>query len=67
MKQSSSSRPKASVPLSGGVLGRSPITFDRFIRGLIGLIVIGGLGALIYYLSSVLIPFFVAWVVAYLL
>lgn len=67
MKQSSSSRPKASVPLSGGVLGRNPITFDRFIRGLIGLIVIGGLGVLIYYLSSVLIPFFVAWVAAYLL
>lgn len=56
-----------SIPLSGSVLGQHPITFDRFIRGLIGLIVIAALGILLYYLSGVLIPFFVAWVVAYLL
>lgn len=47
--------------------GQRPITFDRFIRGCITLIIIAGLGALIYYLNGVLMPFFVAWVVAYLL
>lgn len=47
--------------------GQSRITFDRFIRGLLALLIIVGLGALIYYLGSVLMPFFVAWVVAYLL
>ena len=47
--------------------GQSPITFDRFIHGSIGLAIVVGLGALIYYLSAVLIPFFVAWVAAYLL
>ena len=44
-----------------------PITFDRFVRGL--LIVLGGVGA--YYmlnlLSGVLWPFFVAWLLAYLM
>lgn len=47
--------------------GQRPITFDRFIRGCITLIIIAGLGALIYCLNGVLMPFFVAWVVAYLL
>ena len=47
--------------------GQSPITFDRFIRGLIGLLLIVGFGTALYYLSGVLIPFFVAWMVAYLL
>lgn len=47
--------------------GQMPITFDRFIRGLIGLLLIGIAGALLYFLSGVLIPFFIAWVVAYLL
>lgn len=46
---------------------RTVITFDGFIRGLIGLIVIALLCTAIYYLSAVLIPFFVAWLVAYLL
>lgn len=67
-KSSTPSRKEApSIPLSGSVLGQHPITFDRFIRGLIGLVVIAALGVLLYYLSGVLIPFFVAWVVAYLL
>lgn len=43
------------------------ITFDRFVRGL--LILMGGVG--VYYLlnilSSVLLPFFLAWLIAYLL
>ena len=47
--------------------GQSPITFDRFIRGIIALVIIGGIFAMIYALSGVLIPFFVAWVAAYLL
>lgn len=47
--------------------GRSPITFDRFIRGVIGILLIGLLVASLYFLSSVLIPFFVAWMLAYLL
>ena len=44
--------------------GQSPITFDRFIRGIIALVIIGGIFAMIYALSGVLIPFFVAWVAA---
>lgn len=47
--------------------GRKPITFDRFIRGVIALLLIAMVGVGLYYLSGVLIPFFVAWVVAYLL
>lgn len=47
--------------------GRTPITFDRFIRGAILLLVIAAVGVAVYYLSGVLIPFFVAWMVAYLL
>ncbi len=47
--------------------GQMPITFDRFIRGLILLLCIVAAGCLIYWLSSVLIPFFVAWMAAYLL
>lgn len=46
---------------------RNPITFDRFIRGLIGILILAAVGGLLYWLSGVLIPFFVAWVVAYLL
>lgn len=43
------------------------ITFDRFIRGAM---VVAGLGLVIYIvnlLSSVLLPFFVAWLLAYLI
>lgn len=43
------------------------ITFDRFVRGLLVLALIVGAGWLINYLSAALIPFFVAWVIAYLL
>lgn len=43
------------------------ITFDSFIRGIIiGGLIIGAL-ALINRLSSVLLPFFIAWLLAYLL
>lgn len=47
--------------------GPQPITLDRLVRGTIAILLIVGVGLSIYYLSSVLIPFFVAWVVAYLL
>lgn len=43
------------------------INFDRFVRGLIVLAVLGLAVCLINYLSSVLLPFVVAWVLAYLL
>lgn len=46
---------------------RETITFDRLIRWVgIGLLVIGVL-LLVNYLSSVLLPFFIAWFFAYLL
>lgn len=46
---------------------RKEITFDRFVRGLLLAL---GLGAAIFilnYLSSVLLPFFIAWILAYML
>ena len=47
--------------------GQQVITFDRFIRGLIGLCLVCGVAVLIYWLRAVLVPFFVARVIAYLL
>ncbi|MBP3227745.1 MAG: AI-2E family transporter [Bacteroidaceae bacterium] len=43
------------------------ITFDRFVRGALFLIVVGAACYLINYLSAVLLPFFVAWLLAYML
>jgi len=43
------------------------ITFDRFIRGLIIAIVLVAAVLLLKYLSPVLLPFFIAWIVAYML
>ena len=43
------------------------ITFDRFVRGLLVLLGIGLAIAVISYLNKVLVPFFVAWFLAYLL
>lgn len=46
---------------------RKKITFDSFIRGvIIGIIVIGAL-MLLKRLSGVLLPFFIAWLIAYLM
>ena len=46
---------------------RKKITFDSFIRGIIiGIIIIGVL-MLLNRLSSVLLPFFIAWVIAYMI
>ncbi|MCD8310201.1 MAG: AI-2E family transporter [Prevotellaceae bacterium] len=42
------------------------ITFDRFIRGIIGVVIAIALLALLKRLSGVLLPFFIAWLVAYL-
>lgn len=47
--------------------GKRPITFDRFIRGVLAVLLIVGFAALLYYLKTVLIPFFIAWAAAYLL
>lgn len=43
------------------------ITFDRFVRALMAVIGVGLVYLLLKKLSGVLIPFFVAWLVAYLL
>ena len=42
------------------------ITFDSFIRGIITALIIIGILYLINYLSSVLLPFFIAWLIAYM-
>ena len=42
------------------------ITFDSFIRGIISIIIILGILYLINYLSGVLLPFFIAWLIAYM-
>ena len=43
------------------------ITFDRFIRGFLAFVTIVAIIMLLNRLSSVLLPFFLAWLVAYLL
>ena len=43
------------------------ITFDRFIRGIISGTLIIGLLYLVNHLSGVLLPFFVAWLIAYMI
>lgn len=42
------------------------ITFDSFIRGIISASIIIGILYLVNYLSSVLLPFFIAWLIAYM-
>ena len=46
---------------------RKPITFDRFIRSLCMTIVVVAILWLLGRLSNVLLPFFVAWLISYLL
>ena len=43
------------------------ITFDSFIRGALAVALIVTVGVLVNHLSSVLLPFFVAWLLAYML
>lgn len=55
-------------PLGGGLEGSpSPITFDRFIRGALVVLGVAAVFFIVNYLSGVLLPFFIAWVLAYLL
>ena len=49
------------------VMIKQPITFDSFIRGLLGVGIIIILGLLLNRLSGVLLPFFIAWLLAYLM
>lgn len=42
------------------------ITFDSFIRGVISALIIIGILYLVNYLSGVLLPFFIAWLIAYM-
>ena len=46
---------------------RKEITFDRFIRTVFGIAIAIGILMLINRLSGVLLPFFIAWLVAYLI
>jgi predicted PurR-regulated permease PerM len=46
---------------------RKKITFDSFIRGIIVCIIVVAILALINRLSGVLLPFFIAWIIAYLI
>lgn len=46
---------------------RKQITFDTFIRGFLFVVVLVGIILLLRRLSSVLLPFFLAWLIAYLL
>lgn len=43
------------------------ITFDKFVRGMLCAMLAGAILYVINYLSSVLLPFFIAWLLAYLL
>ncbi|MBR1395722.1 MAG: AI-2E family transporter [Prevotella sp.] len=46
---------------------RKQITFDTFVRGVLGVIIVVGIVMLLNRLSGVLLPFFLAWLLAYLL
>ena len=43
------------------------ITFDSFIRGIVSVVILIGIILLLERLSTVLLPFFLAWLIAYLL
>ena len=49
------------------MVDRQPYTFDRVIRILFGVVSIVGLFYLVYILRGALLPFLVAWIVAYML
>lgn len=46
---------------------KNPITFDSFIRGVMIILLFVGIGLLVNRLSGVLLPFFIAWLLAYLM
>jgi predicted PurR-regulated permease PerM len=54
-------------PPNNQVMEQKKITFDSFIRGFITIIIITGIVMLLNRLSTVLLPFFLAWLIAYLL
>lgn len=43
------------------------ITFDKFVRGMLTVMLIAAILFVVNYLSSVLLPFFIAWLLAYML
>ena len=43
------------------------ITFDRFVRGMLTALLIAAILFVVNYLSNVLLPFFIAWLLAYML
>ncbi len=49
------------------IMEQKKITFDSFIRGILTLAVIVGIVMLLNRLSAVLLPFFLAWLIAYLM
>ena len=46
---------------------RQEINFDKFVRGLIGVVIVVGIIMLLGRLRGVLTPFFLAWLIAYIL
>ena len=46
---------------------KGQITFDSFIRGAISVLILVGIVMLLNRLSNVLVPFFLAWLIAYIL
>ena len=46
---------------------RQEINFDTFVRGLIGVVIVVGIIMLLNRLSGVLTPFFMAWLIAYIM
>lgn len=58
---------KISVQKSIAMTERQPYTFDRVIRILFGAVFVVGLFYLIYILRGALLPFLVAWIIAYML
>ena len=46
---------------------RKEITFDTFVRGFIAVLITVGIVMLLGRLSGVLLPFFLAWLISYLL
>lgn len=54
-------------PFAANAMLKQPITFDSFIRSLLILLAMVAIGLLINYLSGVLLPFFIAWLLAYLM
>lgn len=43
------------------------ITFDKFIRGMLTVLLVAAVLLVVNYLGSVLLPFFIAWLLAYML